>query len=99
MTYFQGHPVRRAIYNGEAVEYIGDTVVVKLKKQAANDPRAHRGVLESLPHQSTLERGFNTGGRATIRLPEGADPMVVAKRLASREDVEFAEPAFLHSGE
>ena len=99
MTYFQGHPVRRGIYNGEAVEYVGDTVVVKLKKHVANDPRAHRGVLESLPQQSTFDQGFNPGGRAIIHLPEGADPMVVAKRLASREDVEFAEPAFLHSGE
>jgi len=99
VTYFQGHPVKQAIYNGEPVEYVADQLVVKLKNHLANDPRIQRLVFDSLPPHSTFEQGFNRGGHAVIHLPEGVDPLHVAENLSRRDEVEFAEPSFLHTGD
>ena len=95
---FQGHPVRQAVLNGETIEYVADQLVVKLKAGFANDSRAQRAVIACLPKHSSFEQAFTRGGRAVFHLPEGTDPLDIAERLSVREDVEFAEPNYLHSG-
>lgn len=95
---FQGHPVRRTVLNGETIEYVADQLVVKLKPNFANDARAQHAVLECLPKHSRFEK-LSRGGPAIVQLPEGADPLDMAERLSICEDVEFAEPNFLHSGD
>jgi hypothetical protein len=81
------------------VEYIPDQVVVKLKSALANDPHAQHAVMDNLPEKSEFEQHFNNKGRAIIHLPETADPLEVAQQLSEIDEVEFAEPNFLHFGE
>jgi hypothetical protein len=94
----QGRPVRRAVHHGETVEYIADQLLVKLKTGFANDAKVRRALLESLPERSSLEQAYSQRGRAVFHLPEDCDPLEVAERLSLREEVEFAQPNFLHSG-
>lgn len=98
MTRFQDRPVKSGICNGHAVTYVSNQLIVKLKSYASQSPDAHRLVLAALPKKSTLEEGFNSRGRALVRLPDGFDPLEMAQRLASIEEIEFAEPNFVHSG-
>ena len=83
--------------HGQQVAYRADQMLIRLKPEFAADANAKQKVIEALPPNSSLERGFDPSGFAVIRLSEGWDSLVVAQELAARPEVQFAEPTFLES--
>jgi hypothetical protein len=84
--------------NQRTARYVGNQLIVKLKREFAGNPAARQQVIESLPGESTVGRDFDELGLAIINLPEGADPSAVAQEIGNHHAIEYAEPNFTDSG-
>ena len=84
--------------NSQSNRHVSNQLIVKLKKEFADDPAARQQVLDCLPGKSTVDRNFDKLGFVTINLPEGADPSVIAQEIQDNKAIEYAEPNFIDSG-
>jgi hypothetical protein len=82
----------------QRVRHVENQLIVKLKKEFADNRTARQKVMEALPDESTVGRDFDEMGFAIINLPEGADPSEVAQEIGNHQAIEYAEPNFIDSG-
>ena len=75
-----------------------DQVVVQLKAPFRLDAGAKQAVLDLLPANAVLDRHFDDGGMAVVRLPRDTDVAAVIRRLHDHETIQFAEPVYIDSG-
>jgi hypothetical protein len=78
--------------------YLSNKLIVRLKPEHRRDSGALSEVLSWLPHEARYETQFDELGIAVITLPDGADPVEIAREIEQHEIVEYAEPEFLDSG-
>jgi fervidolysin-like protein len=78
--------------------YSSNKLIVRLKSEHRRDSGALSEVLSWLPQDARCESEFDELGIAVITLPDGADPVQIAREIEQHEIVEYAEPEFLDSG-
>jgi hypothetical protein len=93
-----GKRARSLDQQDQSPRHVANQLIVKLKRGFAINQAARRQVIESLPEESTMVRGFDELGLAVFELPKEADLSAVARVIGTHQVVDYAEPNFIDSG-